>query len=135
MFAALAKPLLRSLGQNRMVLLGGLLCLLSYVNFAFAWLSWLFIGAGVVLGLGMFMIHNSIQTRVTEVAPHARGTAVAMHAFHFFLGQTVGPAVFGQMLRGLGARTAFLCGGACLLALAVTLGRGGLPGAARPTRH
>jgi predicted MFS family arabinose efflux permease len=126
MFAALAKPLLRSVGQNRMVLIGGMLCLASYVDFAFARLSWLFIGAGVVLGLGMFMIHNSIQTRVTEVAPHARGTAVAMHAFHFFLGQTLGPAVFGQMLRTLGARPAFLCGGACLLALAVTLGRGGL---------
>jgi predicted MFS family arabinose efflux permease len=73
----------------------------------------------------MFMIHNSIQTRVTEVAPHARGAAVAMHAFHFFLGQTAGPAVFGQMLRYAGGRAAFVCVGLCLLALAAMLGHSG----------
>ena len=64
-----------------------------------------------------------IQTRVADVAPHARGTAVALHAFHFFLGQTVGPAVFGQIARGVGAVPAFLTCGAGLAALAVTLGR------------
>jgi len=78
-----------------------------------------------VLGLGMFMIHNSIQTRVTEVAPHARGTAVALHAFHFYLGQTAGPAVFGYMLRYAGAEPTFVCAGLCLLALACVLGRRG----------
>ena len=70
-----------------MVLLGGILCLTAYAGFAFAPVAEVFIGSGLVLGLGMFMIHNSIQTRVTEVAPHARGTAVALHGFHFFLGQ------------------------------------------------
>ena len=109
-----------------MVLLGGLLCLLSYLGFAFAPEAWVFIGAGLVLGTGMYMIHNSIQTRVTEVAPHARGAAVAMHAFHFFLGQTIGPVVFGLILHHAGAQTAFLFGGISLLALALVLGRSGI---------
>jgi predicted MFS family arabinose efflux permease len=122
-YAALAKRVLRWMGQDRMVLLGGVLCLTAYTGFAFAPVAAAFIGSGLVLGIGMFMIHNSIQTRVTEVAPHARGTAVALHAFHFFLGQTAGPAVFGLMLRYAGARPAFLCGGLCLLALACILGR------------
>lgn len=125
-YAALAKRVLGLMGQDRMVLLGGCLCLTAYSGFAFAPAAWIFIGAGLVLGTGMFMIHNSIQTRVTEVAPHARGTAVAMHAFHFFLGQTAGPAVFGQLLRQAGTRPAFLCGGLCLLGLASMLGRRGL---------
>lgn len=125
LYAALAKRVLRWMGQDRMVLLGGALCLTAYTGFAFAPVAAVFIGSGLVLGVGMFMIHNSIQTRVTEVAPQARGTAVSLHAFHFFLGQTAGPAVFGLMLRYGGASTAFLCVGACLLALASMLGRPG----------
>ncbi len=124
-YAALAQRVLRWMGQDRMVLLGGLLCLTAYTGFAFAPVSEIFIGSGLVLGLGMFMIHNSIQTRVTEVAPHARGTAVALHAFHFYLGQTAGPAVFGYMLRYAGAEPTFVCAGLCLLALACVLGRRG----------
>ena len=120
-YAASAKQVLRLMGQNRMVLLGGTLCLLSFAGFAFAPTAHVFIGAGVGLGLGMFMIHNSIQTRVAEVAPGARGTAVALHAFHFFLGQTAGPVVFGLILHQAGARTAFLVGGVVLLSLASLL--------------
>ena len=124
-YAALAKRILGWIGQDRMVLLGGVLCLIAYTGFAFAPVSRMFIGSGLVLGVGMFMIHNTIQTRVTEVAPHARGTAVAMHAFHFFLGQTVGPAVFGYILRQAGTRPAFVFGGLVLLSLAALLGRRG----------
>lgn len=117
-YAMSAKQILHRLGQNRMVLLGGVLCAAAFTGFAFAPVARLFIGAGLGLGVGMFMIHNSIQTRVVEVAPRARGTAVALHAFHFFLGQTIGPIVFGLILHHAGARTAFLAGGACLLVLA-----------------
>ena len=120
-YAAIAKQVLRLMGQNRMVFLGGVLCLLSYVAFAFAPTSHIFIAAGLMLGTGMFMIHNSIQTRVAEVAPRARGTAVALHAFHFFLGQTAGPIVFGLILHQAGAHTAFLVGGVTLLSLASLL--------------
>jgi predicted MFS family arabinose efflux permease len=129
-YAALAKIVLRSIGQDRMVLLGGCLCLIAYSGFAFAPLATVFIGSGLVLGVGMYMVHNTIQTRVTEVAPHARGTAVAMHAFHFFLGQTAGPAVFGQVSRYAGTVPAFLVCGVCLLGLAGMLGRKGVRRAA-----
>jgi predicted MFS family arabinose efflux permease len=123
LYAAIAKQVLRILGQNRMVLLGGALCLLSCVAFAFAPVAQVFIAAGMSLGTGMFMIHNSIQTRVAEVAPHARGTAVALHAFHFFLGQTAGPVVFGLILHNAGSITAFLVAGVVLLSLALQLAR------------
>lgn len=122
-YAAIAKFVLGRIGQNRMIVLGGVLCLLSYTIFAFAPFAHLFIAAGVSLGTGMFMIHNSIQTRVAEVAPRARGTAVALHAFHFFLGQTAGPVVFGFILHHAGARTAFLVGGCALISLAGVLAR------------
>lgn len=124
-YAAIARKVLGTLGQDRMVLLGGGLCLAAYTGFAFAPVAAIFIGSGVVLGVGMYMIHNSIQTRVTEVAPHARGAAVALHAFHFFLGQTLGPVIYGLILSHAGTRPAFLFGGLCLLGLGLWLGHRG----------
>lgn len=60
--------------------------------------------AFAVLGFGFFMLHSSLQTRASELAPAARGSAIALHAFFFFLGQALGPALFAleQRLLGLG---------------------------------
>jgi len=123
-YAAIAKLLLRHVGQGRMVVLGGALCLLAFLGFALAAASWVFIASGLFLGTGMYMIHNTIQTRVTELAPQARGSAVALHAFHFFAGQTLGPVFYGLMLSGLGGMVAFPLAGVALLVLAVLLSRG-----------
>ena len=68
-YAAMARPLLGRIGQSRMVRLGGGLAAAALLGFAFAPLATVFIAAGLVLGTGFYMIHNSIQTRVTEVAP------------------------------------------------------------------
>ncbi len=59
--------------------------------------------AFVAVGFGFYMIHNSIQTQVTELAPEARGASVALHAFCFFLGQAMGPILYRLGLAGLGA--------------------------------
>lgn len=123
LYAGIAKAVLRRISQGHMVMLGGVLCLLAMFGFAFAPMAWVFIGAGVCLGTGMYMIHNTIQTRVTELAPQARGSAVALHAFHFFVGQTIGPLFYGLMLDRVGAGLAMPLAGFCLLGLAVQLGR------------
>jgi predicted MFS family arabinose efflux permease len=95
----------------------------AQVGFALAPSAWAFMAAGLLLGTGMYMIHNFIQTRVTELAPHARGSAVALHAFHFYAGQTIGPVVIGVALRRLGEAPALAMSGLALLALAFWLGR------------
>ena len=122
-YAAMARPLLGRIGQSRMVRLGGGLAAAALLGFAFAPLATVFIAAGLVLGTGFYMIHNSIQTRVTEVAPEARGSAVALHAFHFFGGQSFGPVLVGLAIGGFGAPAAFVLAAAGILALSVRLGR------------
>ena len=67
-----------------------------------------------VIGLGFFMLHNSLQNRATELAPQARGSAVSLHAFFFFIGQALAPALFGVGLHSIGA-TPMLLGSAVLL--------------------
>jgi predicted MFS family arabinose efflux permease len=69
------------------------------------------------------MVHNTIQTRVTEVAPEARGSAVALHAFHFWVGQSLGPVAVGLASGLLGAGAAFALAGLGMLALGLRLGR------------
>ena len=49
----------------------------------------------MLLGFGFYMLHGCIQIYVTELAPAARGSAMALHSFFFFLGQAVGPIVYG----------------------------------------
>ena len=76
-----------------------------------------------MLGLGFYMVHNTIQTRVTEVAPEARGSAVALHAFHFYVGQSLGPVAVGLASGLLGAGWAFALAGLGMLALGLRLGQ------------
>ncbi len=122
-YAAAARALLAGIGQSRMVVLGGALAALALVGLAAAPFAALFVAAGLVLGLGFYMVHNSIQTRVTEVAPEARGSAVALHAFHFYVGQSLGPVAVGFAGGLLGAGAAFALAGAGMLALGLRLGR------------
>ena len=72
-----------------------------------------------VAGVSFYMLHNSMQTEATELAPSARGSAVALFACGFFVGQGLGPLVFGALLHGFGPRPALLA----LAAVLVVLGR------------
>lgn len=124
-FAALAGLLLRRMGQSRMVQLGGVLAALGLATQAAAPHAAVLVVGCLLLGLGFYMMHSSIQTRVTEVAPMARGSAVALHAFSFFLGQSLGPAAMGLGRASIGAEWSMLVAGVGLLGLGYWLSRRG----------
>ena len=44
----------------------------------------------VAAGLGFYMLHNTLQTQATQMAPHARGSAVTLFACMLFFGQSTG---------------------------------------------
>ncbi|WP_240791164.1 MFS transporter [Roseomonas sp. AR75] len=129
-FAALAPVLLRRLGQSGTIMLGGVVCGGGLAMLAVAPLAWIGIGACLVLGTGFYMIHSAIQTRVTEVAPQSRGSAVSLHACSFFLGQSVGPVLMGAGWATVGPVAALLASAAGMVLLAVWLSRAGRRGAA-----
>lgn len=101
-YAASVNLLLRFLGLGRMLKVGGVTCAgaLLAIGLAGRWETDAL--ALVALGLGFYMLHNSFQVQVTEVAPESRGSAVSLHAFSFFCGQAIGVAIVGAGLRGLG---------------------------------
>ena len=55
------------------------------------------IPAALLIGFGFNSIHSTLQTKATELAPKARGTAVSLFAFFFFLGQSLGVQGGGKL--------------------------------------
>ena len=70
----------------------------------------------ILLGFGFYLLHGCIQVYVTELAPSARGSAMAGHSFFFFVGQAVGPVVYGLGLGSVGIVPVLLFGAMMLTA-------------------
>jgi predicted MFS family arabinose efflux permease len=70
----------------------------------------------MLLGFGFYLLHGCIQVYVTELAPVARGSATAAHSFFFFVGQAVGPVVYGVGMASVGITAVLLLGAAMLTA-------------------
>jgi MFS family permease len=93
---------------------GGAACYAALVALPLWWLDAIaMFGAGVAF----YMLHNSMQTEATELAPSARGSAVALFACGFFLGQGLGPLVFGGLLHALGPQVSLVLVAAAIVVL------------------
>ena len=101
-FALGARVLVARLGEVWLVRGGSWLmaAALATIAFAPAW-GWA-VPACMVMGLGFYMLHNTLQTNATQMAPERRGTAVAAFACCFFLGQSVGVGVAGLVVDRAG---------------------------------
>jgi predicted MFS family arabinose efflux permease len=94
-FALFSARLLARLGETGLARCGGLLMSLSLLAIAFA-PAWGWVVAGCfVLGLGFYMLHNTLQVNATQMAPDRRGAAVSAFAACFFLGQSAGVSLGG----------------------------------------
>lgn len=93
-YIALVRLMLDRLGIYKLIWGGAAIAGAGFAALALS-LSWpVEMAIMSVIGLGFYMIHNSLQTQATELAPSNRASAVAAHAFFFFLGQAVGPLVY-----------------------------------------
>jgi predicted MFS family arabinose efflux permease len=111
------------LGENRMIVVGGLLMGFAYL-FALAVGSWpAVVPAAVALGAGFALCHSTLQTRATELAPEARGTAISLFAFSLFMGSAVGTAVLGRLLAAADYDAVLLASGVALVVLALVAPR------------
>jgi predicted MFS family arabinose efflux permease len=120
LYGVFVSRLLALFGERRMMRLGGAImgfCLcviaarvvwpLEFLNFA-------------LLGLGFYMLHAVIQIYASELAPKARGSAMALHSFFFFLGQAIGPIVYGAGLNSIGIPPVLVFGAAVLVGVGLT---------------
>jgi len=113
------KKLVARIGELGILLLGGGLLGFAFVAIGVMshWQS--FVPLVIVLGTGFYTMHGTLQTRATEIAPEARGAAISLFAFSFFMGQSLGPIVLGGILESHGYSAAFVTAGIGLLTVAV----------------
>lgn len=96
------------LGDRRLVVLGGVLALLAFAVIVLPG-DWRYAVPGAFgLGLAFYLLHNTIQTKASEVAPDARGTALALFASGWAVGQASGVAAIGAAVAYIGYTSAIL---------------------------
>jgi DHA1 family inner membrane transport protein len=76
-----------------------------------------------VMGFGFYCLHAVVQIYASELVPTARGSSMALHSFFFFLGQAVGPIIYGIGLSTIGLTPVLLFGAAVLIAVGFTCAR------------
>ncbi|MCZ7564956.1 MAG: MFS transporter [Burkholderiales bacterium] len=101
-YIAVVRVLLARLGQRGCVTVGGLLCGLFYL--AVLVVPWwpLAMVCTVGVGFAFYMVHNTLQTRAAEMAPHARATGFSQFSMAWAAGQAVGVAAMGAGVTVVG---------------------------------
>jgi predicted MFS family arabinose efflux permease len=75
------------------------------------------------MGLGFYMLHNTLQMNATQMAPDSRGTSVALFASAFFLGQSTGVALAGLAVERVATTPVMLVGAIVLLGVGTQFAR------------
>lgn len=122
-FALSSQHLVRRLGEAGLAASGGGLMTVSLLVIAFA-PAWHWAIAGCfVLGLGFYMMHNTLQVHATQMLPERRGAAVSAFAACFFLGQSAGVGLGGLLVGRIGTKPFIALGAAALAAVATAFVR------------
>src|SRR6202047_3227769 len=71
----------------------------------------------LLMGWGFYMIHGCLQVFASELSVEARATALSLHSFFFFMGQTVGPIAYGFGIQNVGKVPTLLTSAVIITAL------------------
>lgn len=100
-FALGARTVVRRLGEFGLAVWGTILIAAGLA--LIAWTPRAFVApVGCLLaGLGFYMLHNTLQTNATQMAPRNRGAGMALFASVYFTGQAIGVALAGLVAERL----------------------------------
>jgi predicted MFS family arabinose efflux permease len=97
-YVTTASYLVRLLGERGLVLWGG-----TGLGLSVAPNPIVAFGSIVMCGITFYMLHNTLQTHGTQMAPEARGSALALFALCLFVGQAIGVPVAAPIVDHYGA--------------------------------
>ena len=109
--------------EPRLMILGGSLAAVALILIAlqFSWVAQ--IGIYAAFGFGFYLMHSCIQVHVTDLSQTARGAATSLHSTFFFLGQAVGPVIYGYGFAHGGMEPTMFVGAAVLLTVGLVCSR------------
>ena len=102
------QQLVARFGQIGLARVGSVVIALAYLALAFAPVWWIAPLSVVAIGLGFYMLHNTLQTNATQMTPEARGTAVSLFSSALYVGQTIGVAAASLAIDRAGAPPVFI---------------------------
>lgn len=106
-YTGLARRLIPLLGEQGLALGGGLLLALGMLTVDVSpWWPGALAGC-LMMGVGFYGMHNTMQTHGTQMAPTQRGLGVALFAFCFFVGQSAGVAIASALIQAFGFATVY----------------------------
>ena len=124
LYSGTAGMLVPRFGQSGLAMGGAISLSAGYVVLALMPWVWLAPPAIAFIGLGFYMLHNTLQTNATQMAPELRGLAISLFAFCLFSGQSVGVALAAPVMDRYGARPIFLVASAVILIIGFWFSRG-----------
>jgi predicted MFS family arabinose efflux permease len=107
-YAATVKQLVGRFGQQGLARYGSFILGVAYVMLALAPSPWIAPISVTLIGLGFYMLHNTLQTNATQMTPEARGTAVSLFSAAVYFGQTLGVALAAPVVDRTGAAPLFI---------------------------
>jgi predicted MFS family arabinose efflux permease len=94
--------LLPRLGVKGMIITGATTMALQLAIIAFGPPWTVQLGSFIFMGWGFYTMHGCLQVAASDLSVEARATALSLHSFFFFMGQTVGPILYGFGILNLG---------------------------------
>ena len=121
---SLAVPyLIGKVPERGLMLTGGVVAssALALIALHFPWPVQIAIYAA--FGLGFYLLHGCIQLHVTDLSHTARGAAASLHSSSFYLGQALGPVIYGFGFAHGGAEPTIIFGALVILGVGVVCAR------------
>jgi predicted MFS family arabinose efflux permease len=122
-YIILARHFIRRLGEHGMVLTGGAIMATAFVIIGFGPPIWAFVILLAACGMGFYLMHNTLQTNGTQMAPHARGLGMSLFATCLFVGQSIGITFAGWLAERIGFEPTIIGYGVLLAGLGFVLSR------------
>jgi predicted MFS family arabinose efflux permease len=119
-FYSLVVPyLVKAVPQRYLMFTGGVIAAggLALIAFHFSWQVQVAIYGA--FGLGFYLLHSCIQVHVTDLSQTARGAAASLHSSSFYIGQAIGPVVYGFGFAHGGAEPTILLGAVVMLGVGI----------------
>ena len=108
LYALGARRFVARLGEGGLAAGGGMMLAAGYVWLAFAPAAWACLPGIIAIGVGLYMLHNTLQVNATQMAPASRGSAVSLFALCLFSGQSAGVWLAGKVVDAYGTTPVFV---------------------------
>ncbi len=119
-YSLTAPYLVGTVPERRLMLLGGVFAGASLALTALHFSWQVQVGVFALFGLGFYLLHSCIQVHVTDLSQTARGAAASLHSSSFYLGQALGPVIYGIGFAHGGAEPTIFFGALVVLGVGIT---------------